>query len=38
MKKNGFKQVWIILILIAVLAGAVFFSENQSNKFTKDVK
>ena len=32
MKKNGFKQVWIILILIAVLAGAVFFSENQSNK------
>ena len=32
MKKNGFKQVWIILILIMVIIGAIFFSENQSKK------
>ena len=32
MKKNGFRNIGITLILIAVLAGAVFFSENQSKK------
>ena len=32
MKKNGFKHTGIILVMIAVLAGAIFFSENQSKK------
>ena len=32
MKKNSYKQTGMILFLIAVVVGAVFFSENQSKK------
>ena len=32
MKKNGFKNLGITLMLLAVLAGAILFSENQSKK------
>ena len=32
MKKKGFKQVWVILILIMIIAGAILFSEHQSKK------
>ena len=32
MKKSGLKQIGIVLALIAVMAGAVFFSENQSKE------
>jgi len=32
MKKNGFRNIGIVLFLIAVLGGAVLFSENQSKK------
>jgi HlyD family secretion protein len=32
MKKGGSKQMGVVLFLIVVLAGAVFFSENQSKK------
>jgi HlyD family secretion protein len=32
MKISGIKQTGIILILILIIVGAIFFSENQSNK------
>ena len=32
MKKKGFKHIGIIFVLIAILAGAILFSENQSKK------
>ena len=31
-KKSGYKQTGIVLILLVIVAGAVFFSENQSKE------